>query len=238
MAGHRPDVGISANDSTDLDGRFRDLYAAHLRAILGYALRRVPAPEDAADVVAETFLIAWRRCGEVPADDEARLWLYGVARRVLANHLRGEGRRSRLGDRLRTELSHQVVVSDPAEEVVQVRTVRAAMAELDRADREILELAAWEQLAPREIAVALGLSPEVVRTRLSRARRRLRERLNDTGLNDTGLDDTGHDHTGHNHTGHDRARRDRTRHDPPGTGHVQGVRTTLAPPVLIPKEDR
>lgn len=79
---------VGPGSGVDLDDRFRVLYAAHLNAILGYALRRVAAPEDAADVVAETFLIAWRRCADVPPGGEARLWLYGVARRVLANHVR------------------------------------------------------------------------------------------------------------------------------------------------------
>jgi RNA polymerase sigma factor (sigma-70 family) len=192
-------VGNSPNDSTNLDDRFRDLYATQLTAILGYALRRVPAPEDAADVAAETFLIAWRRCAEIPPGNDARLWLYGVARRVLANHVRGAGRRSRLGERLRIELADQIVVNDPADEVVQVRTIRDAMARLDRPDREVLELTAWEQLAPREIAVALELSPEVVRTRLSRARARLRHLLEEPS--------------------HDRLKR----------GHVQGIRPALVP---------
>jgi RNA polymerase sigma factor (sigma-70 family) len=171
-------VGTSALQPGD---RFRSLYTEHYAAILGYALRRVPAPEDAAEVVAETFLIAWRRSSEVPVDGEARLWLYGVARRVLANHVRSEERRSRLGARLRTELADRFSAPDPADEVVEVRAVRVAMARLDRADREVLELTAWEHLSPGEIAVALGLSPEVVRTRLSRARVRLRRYLDDTG---------------------------------------------------------
>ena len=177
MAGHVSGVGISASDAIDLETRFRRLYAVHLPALLAYALRRVEDPEDAADVVAETFLVAWRKCAEVPTGPEARVWLYGVARRVLANHRRGEGRRSRLGDLLRTELADRTAVADPADEVVGVRTLRAALEQLDRTDREVLEFTAWEQLAPREIAVMLDLSPEVVRTRLSRARIRLREKL-------------------------------------------------------------
>jgi RNA polymerase sigma factor (sigma-70 family) len=199
-------VGTSASDPTDptdLADRFRHVYAAHLNAILGYAVRRVPAPEDAADVVAETFLIAWRRCSEVPQGDDARLWLYGVARRVLANHIRGAGRRSRLGERLRTELADQVTFPDPAEEVVQVRVVREAMSRLNESDREVLELTAWEQLAPREIALALGLAPDVIRARLSRARARLREQLSDD-LTVNG-------------------------HDPGRAGHLQGVRPVLVP---------
>ena len=65
--------------------RFGRLYRDQGRAILAYALRRVEDQEDAADVVAETFLVAWRRLGEVPIGDGARLWLYAVARRVIAN---------------------------------------------------------------------------------------------------------------------------------------------------------
>ena len=81
--------------------RFSDMYERNARDLLGYALRRSPDAEDAADVVAETFLIAWRRLGEVPAGDETRLWLYGTARHVLANRDRGERRRDRLTERLR-----------------------------------------------------------------------------------------------------------------------------------------
>lgn len=72
--------------------RFVEIYESAYEPILGYVLRRYPHPETAADVVAETFTIAWRRIEEVPKGDEARLWLYGVARRVLANHRRGERR--------------------------------------------------------------------------------------------------------------------------------------------------
>jgi DNA-directed RNA polymerase specialized sigma24 family protein len=73
--------------------RFEELYAANCGPILGYVLRRTDNPHDAADVIAETFLTAWRRLDAVPPGDEARLWLYGVARRVLANYRRGERRR-------------------------------------------------------------------------------------------------------------------------------------------------
>src|SRR3954463_3427484 len=86
--------------------RFEALYTATYEPILGYALRRCSSPHDAADVVAETFSIAWRRFDDIPSGDSARLWLYGVARRVLANHRRGEKqRRFRL-----TELSEEIAV--------------------------------------------------------------------------------------------------------------------------------
>ena len=85
--------------------RFEEVYAANRGPILGYVLRRTGNPHDAADVLAETFLTAWRRLDDVPPGDRARLWLSGVARRVLANQQRGEHRRSELADRLRAELT-------------------------------------------------------------------------------------------------------------------------------------
>ena len=85
-------------------GRFRRLYAAEVDALLGFALRRSDRPRDAADVVAETFLVAWRRFDDVPSPPQARLWLYGAARRVLADQRReGEVQRTASGGRLRHE---------------------------------------------------------------------------------------------------------------------------------------
>ena len=159
------------------DDDFRHLYAGTFESLLAYALRRVEQPADAADVVAETFLVAWRRSGEIPPGGEARLWLYGVARRVLANHHRGGRRRQRLGERLRHRLA--AGVADPGDEVPQRLAVRAALARLGDLDREVLTLSAWEGLEPREIATVLEVSPAIVRTRLSRARQRLRELLGD-----------------------------------------------------------
>ncbi|MFD0852998.1 RNA polymerase sigma factor, partial [Actinomadura adrarensis] len=68
----------------DREARFEAIYTATYEPILGYVLRRCPSPDDSADVVAETFTVAWRRLDEVPDGDRAPLWMYGVARRVLA----------------------------------------------------------------------------------------------------------------------------------------------------------
>ncbi|WP_250038337.1 RNA polymerase sigma factor [Paractinoplanes maris] len=159
------------------DECFRRVYAGTFEPLLAYAVRRVEHPEDAADVVAETFLIAWRRAGDLPEGDEVRLWLYGVARRVLANQHRGGRRRERLAARLRECLT--TVVADPAAEASRRVTVRAALARLGELDREVLRLTAWEGLEPREVAEVLGISAAAVRTRLSRARARLRDLLGD-----------------------------------------------------------
>jgi len=155
--------------------RFAALYREQGRAILEYALRRVEDREDAADVVAETFLVAWRRLDEVPFGDAARLWLYGVARLTLANLHRAERRRTRLGRRLaetlRTELSARSAPTGAAAEVL--RTI----GELGDDDRELLLLVSWEELAPGEAARVLGISALAARSRLHRARRRLRRLL-------------------------------------------------------------
>jgi RNA polymerase sigma-70 factor (ECF subfamily) len=152
--------------------QFSRLYRDQGRAILAYALRRVESREDAADVLAETFLIAWRRLAEVPADPEARLWLYAVARRVIANLHRSERRRTRLGGRLaeslRTELATHSAPSGEAAEVLR------AMAGLSGEDRELLLLVAWEGLSPSEAAKVIEVSSLAARSRLHRARRRLR----------------------------------------------------------------
>jgi RNA polymerase sigma factor (sigma-70 family) len=157
--------------------RFSRLYREQGRAVLAYALRRVEDSEDAADVVAETFLIAWRRFDDVPADAGARLWLYAVARRVIANLHRTERRRTRLGRRLaetlRTELAAHPGPGDEAAEVLR------AMADLGDQDRELLLLVSWEGLSPGEAARVIGVSSLAARSRLHRARRRLRALLED-----------------------------------------------------------
>jgi RNA polymerase sigma-70 factor (ECF subfamily) len=169
----------------DREREFRALYAAHFDAVLGFALRRVDRPEDAGDVTADTFLVAWRRLAHAPHGPELRPWLYGVARRVLANHRRGERRRTalgqKLGERLRRELSAHV--PDTSDDFVQRADVTAAMRRLSARDQEVLELHLWEGLESREIAEVLGLTTAVVRPRLSRARSRLRELLGDESCN-------------------------------------------------------
>src|ERR1700756_2382861 len=82
------------------EDRFERLYGEHGRALLAYALRRTSDAQDAADVVADVFLVAWRRLDDVPSGDGGRLWLYGVARHALANQQRSERRRERLAERL------------------------------------------------------------------------------------------------------------------------------------------
>jgi RNA polymerase sigma factor (sigma-70 family) len=159
---------------------YRELYAP----ICGYALRRVREPEDAAEAIAETFATLWRRFDACPKGDELRPWLFGVARRVIANQRRGERRRSALSERLVENVDeaafHTIGPADDASGLAR------AFATLSESDRELLSLVAWEGLTRAEIAVALGTSRAVVRLRLHRARKRLHEALPPTQLRLTG----------------------------------------------------
>lgn len=149
------------------EDRFRALFRSAYPSVVAYALRRVPAGE-ADDVVAEVFTVAWRRLDDVPATNELA-WLYGVARRVVANQRRSGARRLHLVERLAAQ--------PPAAAAEQDSDILDALARLRPADQEILRLAAWEQLSGAEIATALGCTPNAAALRLSRARARLRAEL-------------------------------------------------------------
>jgi RNA polymerase sigma factor (sigma-70 family) len=148
--------------------RFEAIYDAYYPLIHQYAVRRTSTPEDAADAISETFLVAWRRLHDVPEGAGALLWLYGVARRVLANQRRGAARHSGLGDRLRQDLSATRPPSPTG-----LDHVRAAFDALSETDREVLALAVWEGLNSREIGKVLGCTATAARIRLHRARKRL-----------------------------------------------------------------
>jgi RNA polymerase sigma factor (sigma-70 family) len=145
--------------------RFRILYDAAYPRVLSFARRRARSTEDAFDAVSETFAAVWRRLDDLP-DEPARIaWIYGVARRVLANQYRSADRRTRLTDRLAAE---PVSGADSEYDLVH-----EALATLRPDDREILTLSAWDDLDNDEIAVVLETTPGNVAVRLHRARKRL-----------------------------------------------------------------
>lgn len=164
-----PDVAASERRR-----RFEELYAAHRVSLLGYALRRTDNTDDAADVIAETFLTAWRRLDDVPPGPHARLWLYGTARRVLANQRRGERRRLALADRLRADLAASYRPPDFSSDL---DGAIAAFRRMPEADRELLALACWEGLDAGQVAAVFGCSRNAARIRLHRARRRFAAEL-------------------------------------------------------------
>jgi RNA polymerase sigma-70 factor, ECF subfamily len=150
--------------------RFELIYDEHAVAVKSYVLRRADAVL-ADDVVAEVFVVCWRRLEELPPD--ALPWLLGVARRVLSTQRRGERRRVALRERLR-------VSSEPAAGALQPGgdgALKTALASLSDEDRELLLLIAWDGVTPSAAALILDIKPATARVRLLRARRRLSEAL-------------------------------------------------------------
>jgi RNA polymerase sigma-70 factor (ECF subfamily) len=173
------DYGV-ADRRERFEAAYRELYAP----ICGYTLRRVRNPEDAAEAIAETFATLWRRFDRCPDGDELRPWLFGVARRVIANQRRGERRRSALGERLAANVDRAAFDALRADEATS--ELARAFATLSAPDRELLSLVAWEGLTREELAAALGTSRAAVRLRLHRARKRLRAALPATQIRFTG----------------------------------------------------
>lgn len=147
--------------------RFERIYRENFKAVLRFAALRID-PERARDVAAETFLVAWRRLDDVPA--EPRLWLLGVARKVIAGQFRSETRRGALAERLANEPER---VTDLAADVAEREETLAAFAQLGERDREALRLVAWDGLDPGGAAAVLGITKLAFSVRLHRARRRL-----------------------------------------------------------------
>jgi RNA polymerase sigma-70 factor (ECF subfamily) len=161
---------------TEARARFEQLFARHYGELLRFAQRRVGI-DAAGDVVAETFLIAWRRLGEIPAQ-HARAWLYTTARYVIANELRARQRRDRLSQHTREVIAtDRRVAGDQAAVIAEQIQVRTVLESLSPMDREVLRLTEWERLDLSEAAAVLGCSRTAAKVRLHRARRRFARRL-------------------------------------------------------------
>ncbi|QNE22861.1 sigma-70 family RNA polymerase sigma factor [Kribbella qitaiheensis] len=146
----------------------------HYRAVLRYVVRRHGDVEDARDVTAEVFLVAWQRRADLPAD-RALPWLYGVAAKVLSDRYRSAERADRAYRRAGNDLATQTAAGpeDRAEWSQELSQVVAVLGTLSTADQEVLMLHAWEELRGKDLAAALGCSTAAAAVRLHRARRRL-----------------------------------------------------------------
>jgi RNA polymerase sigma-70 factor, ECF subfamily len=147
--------------------RFELLYERHQAAVRSYAVRR-SAPAGVEDVVADTFLVAWRRLEEVPESELP--WLLGVARRVLADQRRAATRRRSLAERLKRDAPGTLEWVSP---VGLSPELSGALRALTEHEREALLLVAWDGLTPRDAAVVVGCSSAAFRVRLHRARERV-----------------------------------------------------------------
>lgn len=155
--------------------RFEHLFRRHHAAVVGYVRRRAPLGV-VDDITGETFLVAWRRLDDVPAEELP--WLLAVAANVLATERRGSARRGALGLRLRAQTRPAELAWDPTAAVADIDgRLAAALAELKPKDLEAILLVAWDQLEPNEAATVLGEPAGTFRVRLHRTRARLVELL-------------------------------------------------------------
>lgn len=163
----------AGNRSAASRERLEALFEAHHRALLAYAARRCATLDDAEDVVAEVFVVAWRRLEDVPEGAAAVLWLYGVARRTVANQRRGGARQARLQDRIEATTPRPPSTDGAPDDGAALE----ALARLSSSDQELLRLVAWEELTHAEVAQVLGISVNAVTIRLYRARQRFEQSL-------------------------------------------------------------
>lgn len=158
--------------ASNRDAAFERLFAQHYWTVRDFAVRRVPEAL-AEDVVAETFIVAWRRLDDLSG--EPGPWLLGVARRVIANQLRGQRRREALLDRLQAT-TVRLRDEEPGAGQDHAELV-TALAGLSEREREALLLVAWEGLDAKAAAQVVGCSVPTFRVRLHRARRRVSRAL-------------------------------------------------------------
>jgi len=155
---------------------FEASIAPLMQPLLAYFTRRVEPREESADCLSETLVVLWRRRDALPASaDELRAFAFGVAKGVLANHVRGRIRQGALGDRVRDE----VRVSAPS---VVDESVMDALRSLPAKDRELVQLIVWDGFGVAEAGSLLGIRAGAARTRYARAKERLRVILASTDL--------------------------------------------------------
>ncbi len=151
--------------------RFTELFAECSTRVYAFARRQTDA-SGADDVVADTFLVAWRRLPDVPVDDPLP-WLLVVARNTIANRRRTTARSARLTLELMALERLAAPVSSADSAVLARQDVLSALAALTDLEREAVLLVAWDGLTAVQAATVAGCSPHAFTVRLQRARQRL-----------------------------------------------------------------
>ena len=162
--------------TTGIDARFSSLFVTYYDDVLGFCVRRTNRAE-AEDIASDVFAVAWRRIDDLNWET-AKPWLFGIARRILANNRRSAERRGMLKEKV----SGMAPETPDTPEVVVIRReqdqeVIAALASLKDSDSTILTLSGWEQLSAPEIAIVLNISTSAAEQRLHRAKQRFTKAL-------------------------------------------------------------
>jgi RNA polymerase sigma factor (sigma-70 family) len=170
-------AGRSIGASADAIRHVR-LWDEHAQRIYRYCFRRTADRELAEDLTSVVFLEAWRRRDKAQLGADTELpWLYGVAANVVRNQWRKQRRYRAALARLPRPRDEADLAQDAIDHLAdqeQMRLVVARLQTLPQIEQDVLTLCAWEDLTPKEAAIALGVPESTVRTRLHRARKRLR----------------------------------------------------------------
>lgn len=160
---------------SSFDAFFRENYSL----VVATAQRRVDSIEDAEEIAAAAFRVAWQRHS---AGEELSVpWLYGVVRNLVGNEYRRRGRQTALTERLASQAEIDGAHDDRIQDDGDIELLRDAMASLPKKHREVLEMTYWDDLSGAEVAEYLGLSVGAVHVRLTRARDSLRKVLEKRG---------------------------------------------------------
>ncbi|MFF4354564.1 RNA polymerase sigma factor [Streptomyces sp. NPDC001530] len=155
---------------------FEPLVARHSTALHGFLVLRVPGAAD--DLLSETWLQAFRgRAGFDPGRGTARGWLFGVARVVVAGYWRGAAQDQGVPSQSEASTDPWHAVDQRLDAAAVAPLIRRVLAGMPEVERQLLLLVVWDQLTPAEAATAVGVPPGTARSRLHRARSRLREAL-------------------------------------------------------------
>jgi RNA polymerase sigma-70 factor (ECF subfamily) len=169
-------VSVPERETVDA---FTALYDEYYPRVYAYVVGKV-GRQLADEVVSDTFLVAWRRRGDIP--DPALPWLLGVARNVAREQTRGQARQASLAAELAARTSQaELTAVDVADGVVERATVLRALATLSDGERELLTLVAWHGLTAADAARVLGCSRAAYFVRLHRARIRLERAIGKAG---------------------------------------------------------
>ena len=152
------------------EAQLERLHREHAGAVRAFVRRRI-GDDDADDVVAEVFVVAWRRLDAVPA--APRTWLLGVARKLLANRFRSAKRQRALYERLAREAQRAPAHAADASAGLEAGVLLRGLAALRAGDREVLLLVTWDGLSHAEAAEVLGVRVATLTMRVHRARSRL-----------------------------------------------------------------
>lgn len=165
--------------SADNDAQvFNTVLEATLPDLLRYLVRRVQAPEAAADLLSDSAVIIWSKRAKAPADPEAiRMWMFVIARNALRTHWRSERRRTEAATALSNELRRKEEL-DVGNSLEKRLDVRRAIARLPPRLREPLILVHWDGFTLDGAARHLGVNPSTLRSRYSAARAALAKDLN------------------------------------------------------------